>query len=85
MADKAKEEAVVEKKTAKPKKEAKATKPAKAEKEEVAVEETVAEQPKEEVSLKESNPEKFLKDFNWHNYEEGIDPIDDGQIGRAHV
>ena len=22
------------------------------------------------------NPDQFLKDFNWHNYEEGIDPID---------
>ena len=36
--------------------------------------------PKAEVSLKESNPEKFLADFNWHNYEEGIDPIDDGKL-----
>lgn len=35
---------------------------------------------KAEVSLKESNPEKFLADFNWHNYEEGIDPIDDGKL-----
>lgn len=23
----------------------------------------------------QANPEQFLKDFNWHNYEEGIDPI----------
>ena len=26
------------------------------------------------------NPEQFLKDFNWHNYEEGIDPIEDTQL-----
>ena len=26
------------------------------------------------------NPEQFLKDFNWHNYEEGIDPIEDVQL-----
>tara|TARA_R110002073_G_scaffold17446_3_gene65644 strand:+ start:5139 stop:7004 length:1866 start_codon:yes stop_codon:yes gene_type:complete len=26
------------------------------------------------------NPEQFLKDFNWHNYEEGIDPVDDKQL-----
>ncbi len=36
--------------------------------------------PKKEVSLKESDPAKFLEDFNWHNYEEGIDPIDDGKL-----
>ena len=40
----------------------------------------VVEEPKKEVSLKESNPEKFLADFNWHNYEEGIDPIDDSKL-----
>jgi len=37
-------------------------------------------QPKQEVSAKEANPEKFLKDFNWHNYEEGIDQVDEGQL-----
>ena len=26
------------------------------------------------------NPEQFLKDFNWHNYEEGIDPIEDTKL-----
>jgi len=26
------------------------------------------------------SPEQFLKDFNWHNYEEGIDVIDDTQL-----
>lgn len=57
----------------------------KANKEEVQVEDTAtqngeATKPQKEVSLKESNPEKFLADFNWHNYEEGIDPIDDGRL-----
>ncbi|HET7360516.1 MAG TPA: S1 RNA-binding domain-containing protein, partial [Salinimicrobium sp.] len=28
----------------------------------------------------QENPEEFLKDFNWHNYEEGIDPIDDEKL-----
>jgi len=81
MADKAKEE-VAEKKAAKPKKEAakKATKAKAAKDAETTVEEVVAEQPKKELSLKESNPEKFLNDFNWHNYEEGIDPVDDKQL-----
>jgi len=26
------------------------------------------------------NPDKFLKDFNWHNYEEGIEQVDDKQL-----
>ena len=57
----------------------------KANNEEVQVEDTAtqngeATKPQKEVSLKESNPEKFLADFNWHNYEEGIDPIDDGKL-----
>ena len=26
------------------------------------------------------SPEQFLKDFNWHNYEEGIDVIEDTQL-----
>ncbi|MGY8934262.1 MAG: 30S ribosomal protein S1, partial [Flavobacteriales bacterium] len=30
--------------------------------------------------LKERDPEAFLNDFNWHNYQEGIDPIDDGKL-----
>ncbi|WP_431137608.1 30S ribosomal protein S1 [Psychroserpens mesophilus] len=38
------------------------------------------ETPKEKVSESQANPEKFLKDFNWHNYEEGIDPVDDKQL-----
>ncbi|MCB0456865.1 MAG: 30S ribosomal protein S1 [Flavobacteriaceae bacterium] len=52
----------------------------KAKKEEAVVEEAVATQPKQEISAKEANPEKFLKDFNWHNYEEGIDQVDEGQL-----
>lgn len=29
------------------------------------------------VSEKQVSPEQFLKDFNWHNYEEGIEQVDD--------
>ncbi|MDY8135756.1 30S ribosomal protein S1 [Aquimarina sp. 2201CG5-10] len=32
------------------------------------------------VSPQQENPEQFLKDFNWHNYEEGIDPIADSKL-----
>ena len=32
------------------------------------------------VSEAQLNPDKFLKDFNWHNYEEGIDQVDDKQL-----
>ncbi|MDT0685799.1 30S ribosomal protein S1 [Autumnicola psychrophila] len=28
----------------------------------------------------QQDPEQFLKEFNWHNYEEGIDPIDDQKL-----
>jgi len=28
----------------------------------------------------QANPEQFLENFNWHNYEEGIDPVDDEQL-----
>ncbi len=38
------------------------------------------ETPKEEVSPQQANPAKFLADFNWHNYEEGIDPVDGQQL-----
>ena len=31
-------------------------------------------------SPQQENPEQFLKDFNWHNYEEGIDPIADSKL-----
>ena len=33
-----------------------------------------------EVSEQQVNPEQFLQDFNWHNYEEGIDPIADSKL-----
>ena len=33
-----------------------------------------------EVSEAQANPEKFLKDFNWHNYQEGIDEVEDSQL-----
>ncbi len=34
----------------------------------------------EKVEETTINPEQFLKDFNWHNYEEGIDPVEDAQL-----
>jgi small subunit ribosomal protein S1 len=37
-----------------------------------------SEQPAQEE--KQITPEEFLKDFNWHNYEEGIDPIEDSKL-----
>ena len=43
-------------------------------------EQPVSEAPKKEISLKEKDPAAFLKDFNCHNYQEGIDPIDDGKL-----
>jgi small subunit ribosomal protein S1 len=54
-----------------------------AEKKEKAVEAQVEEAATTEapvVSEAQANPDKFLKDFNWHNYEEGIDPVDDKQL-----
>jgi small subunit ribosomal protein S1 len=51
-----------------------------AEVEEVATIEKAPGNPKRELSLKEKDPEAFLNDFNWHNYQEGIDPIDDGKL-----
>ena len=38
------------------------------------------EAPEVKESAQAANPEQFLKDFNWHNYEEGIDPIEDTQL-----
>ena len=32
------------------------------------------------VSEAQANPEKFLKDFNWHNYEEGIEQVEDKKL-----
>jgi small subunit ribosomal protein S1 len=46
--------------------------------EEVTAETTAVETP--EVNEPQANPEQFLKDFNWHNYEEGIDPVDDAKL-----
>lgn len=48
---------------------------------EVAEEATaVAEAPKVELSPAQENPEKFLKEFNWEKYEEGIEVVDDKQL-----
>ncbi|GHA35408.1 30S ribosomal protein S1 [Salinimicrobium marinum] len=33
-----------------------------------------------ETVAQQQDPESFLKEFNWHNYEEGIDPIDDSKL-----
>ncbi len=38
------------------------------------------EAPKPAVSEAQANPEKFLKEFNWHNYEEGIEQVDDEKL-----
>ncbi len=32
------------------------------------------------ISEAQANPEKFLKEFNWHNYQEGIDEVDGKQL-----
>jgi len=45
---------------------------------EVAVEAQTAEAP--HVSEAQKNPEKFLKEFDWHNYEEGIEQVDDTKL-----
>lgn len=34
----------------------------------------------EELTLKERDPQKFLEEFDWHNYEEGIDEIEDSRL-----
>jgi small subunit ribosomal protein S1 len=39
-----------------------------------------AEAPKAKVSEAQANPEKFLEEFNWHNYEEGIEQVDDKKL-----
>jgi len=33
-----------------------------------------------EVSEAQANPEKFLKEFDWHNYEEGIEQVEDTKL-----
>jgi len=45
-----------------------------------ATENPVAEAPKVELSPAQENPEKFLKEFNWEKYEEGIEVVDDKQL-----
>ncbi len=37
-------------------------------------------QTKAAPSPQQENPEQFLEDFDWHNYEEGIDPVDDTKL-----
>ncbi len=39
-----------------------------------------AEAPKAKVSEAQANPKKFLEEFNWHNYEEGIEQVDDKKL-----
>ncbi|GLB51655.1 30S ribosomal protein S1 [Neptunitalea chrysea] len=34
----------------------------------------------EEVKTETKNPEEFLANFNWHNYEEGIDQVEDDKL-----
>jgi small subunit ribosomal protein S1 len=46
--------------------------------EEVTVETPAVDTP--ETYPAQSNPEQFLQDFNWHNYEEGIDPVADEKL-----
>ena len=45
-----------------------------------ATETATAEAPKQNISEAQANPEKFLKEFNWHNYEEGIEQVDDKKL-----
>ncbi len=44
------------------------------------VQEVAVAQPEKELSLKERDPEKFLKEFNWENYQEGIEAVDEGKL-----
>jgi len=45
-----------------------------------AATEEVAKKEAPVVSEAQANPEKFLKEFNWHNYQEGIDEVEDSQL-----
>ena len=47
---------------------------------EVTVEATEAKAVETQVSEAQANPKQFLTNFNWHNYEEGIDPVDEVQL-----
>ncbi len=53
-----------------------------AEEQTTQAEESTQDTPVVETTTNEaqSNPEQFLKDFNWHNYEEGIDPVADEKL-----
>ncbi len=43
-------------------------------------ESATADAPKAKISEAQANPKKFLEDFNWHNYEEGIEQVDDKKL-----
>ncbi|MEO6347777.1 MAG: S1 RNA-binding domain-containing protein, partial [Aquaticitalea sp.] len=43
-------------------------------------EKTTEEASKSKISEAQSNPKKFLEEFNWHNYEEGIEQVDDKKL-----
>ncbi|MBA6152580.1 30S ribosomal protein S1 [Gelidibacter maritimus] len=47
---------------------------------ETAVETQTTEKTASHVSEAQANPEKFLEEFNWHNYEEGIEQVDDKKL-----
>lgn len=53
-----------------------------AEEQTTQAEESTQDTPVVETTTNEaqSNPEQFLQDFNWHNYEEGIDPVADEKL-----
>jgi small subunit ribosomal protein S1 len=53
--------------------------PAATETQETAETPVATETPEKEVET-QVDPEQFLKDFNWHNYEEGIDPVEDTKL-----
>ncbi|UZO80269.1 30S ribosomal protein S1 [Aquimarina sp. ERC-38] len=44
------------------------------------VQEVAIQEAPKAVSEQQKNPEQFLEEFNWHNYEEGIDPIADSKL-----
>jgi len=48
-----------------------------------AATEEVAKKEAPVVSEAQANPEKFLKEFNWHNYQEGIDEVEDSQLTKS--
>ena len=43
-------------------------------------EETQEEKKAKHISPAQKNPEKFLEEFNWENYREGIEPVDEGKL-----